>query len=306
MNEWTWHRIGEVASPEAEALAGSKPELQRWYGRLNGRISNHTGVRTHAGEQDALYGTIVTSRDGETLQQHTMIHYYVTQHYLVTIGLELEELCGLTELELSAKMSTCASSLDGFFLLIGETLSRYMAGMDHFEEKLFRLEAEMRENNGMRVLDEIMDCRYELLRWSALTLPMREIVAAAREVFMDEAEEVLEYKRTRLRTERIVMLEKQYELEVETLLRMDDSIGSVRGNDIMKTLTVFTAVVTPVMALGALWGMNFKEMPELEWPWGYGAAIGLIVAGTLAVYWFLYSKGWTGDILKRNRQKSKR
>ena len=32
----------------------------------------------------------------------------------------------------------------------------------------------------------------------------------------------------------------------------------------MKTLTVITTIFTPVMALGALWGMNFKHMPNLS------------------------------------------
>ncbi|MFS0723806.1 magnesium transporter CorA family protein [Paenibacillus sp. 1P07SE] len=306
MNGWKWYRIGEHASFQAEKLLHSKPELQRWYERINGRSSNYMGLRTHAGEQNALFGSIVVLRDKETLEQRSITHYYLTGSFLVTIGWDTNVLCRTSEQELTAKLDGCRTPLDGFFLLIGEALDSYMEGMDQFEEKLMRVESEMRQNNGIRVLDHIMECRYELLRWAALTLPMREILAAAKEVFMEEVEEAVEYKRTRLRADRIVMLEKQYEHEVETLLKMDDGIGSVRGNEIMKTLTVFTAVFTPVMALGALWGMNFEKMPELEWPWGYAAALVLILAGTVAVYWYLYLKGWTGDLLKHKRNKSVR
>lgn len=304
--DWSWHRIDSVQAPQAAALIRDQPELKRWYEGLAERTTNATGMRTHAGEHNALYGSLVVRRDGDTLEQRSIFHYYLTREMLVTIGFDPHQLCLTTETELRAKLDSCDSSLDGFFLLLGESLDRYLDGMDRLEEELFRLESEMRERNGMRVLDNIMNCRYDLLHWSSLTLPIRECAVAVREVFLDEVDESVEYKRTQLRLERLTMLERHYAQQVETLLRIDDSIGSVRGNEIMKTLTVFTAVVTPVMALGALWGMNFKAMPELEWPWGYAAALALIAIGTIAVYAYLYSKGWTGELLKSTRKKSKR
>ncbi|GBF77239.1 hypothetical protein PA598K_05775 [Paenibacillus sp. 598K] len=304
--DWIWHRIDSVQAPQTAALVRDQPELKRWCEGLAERSTNATGMRTHAGEHNALYGSIVVRRDGDTLEQRSIFHYYLTREMLVTIGFDTDQLCTTTETELRAKLDSCDSSLDGFFLLLGETLDRYLEGMDRLEEELFHLESEMREHNGMRVLSRIMDCRYDLLHGSSLSLPIRECTAAVREVFDDEAEASVEYKRTQLRLERLTMLERHYAQQVETLLRIDDSIGSVRGNEIMKTLTVFTAVVTPVMALGALWGMNFKAMPELEWPWGYAAALTLIAIGTIAVYGYLYSKGWTGELLKSARKKSKR
>jgi len=50
--------------------------------------------------------------------------------------------------------------------------------------------------------------------------------------------------------------------------------------------------------------MNFKNMPELSWRYGYIAALGLIVVNTILLYIYLYRKGWTGDILKGNKKKS--
>jgi Mg2+ and Co2+ transporter CorA len=72
----------------------------------------------------------------------------------------------------------------------------------------------------------------------------------------------------------------------------------------MKTLTVFTVIVTPAMALGAIWGMNFKNMPELDWKYGYLYAMILIVISTVGIYGWLRMKGWTGDLLrgKKNRR----
>jgi len=37
----------------------------------------------------------------------------------------------------------------------------------------------------------------------------------------------------------------------------------------MKTLTMFTAVLLPLSVIAGIYGMNFKNMPELEWEFGY-------------------------------------
>ncbi|HEU4729288.1 MAG TPA: magnesium/cobalt transporter CorA, partial [Kofleriaceae bacterium] len=51
------------------------------------------------------------------------------------------------------------------------------------------------------------------------------------------------------------------------------SVQSNRMNEIMKTLTLMSTVMLPLTFIVGLYGMNFKHMPELEWVWGYPAAI---------------------------------
>ncbi|RHB48313.1 hypothetical protein DW881_12050 [Exiguobacterium sp. AM39-5BH] len=63
-------------------------------------------------------------------------------------------------------------------------------------------------------------------------------------------------------------------------------------------MTVFTALTTPVVAFGAIWGMNFKEMPELKWPLGYLFAWVMIVLFTGLIYTWLKRKKWIGPLLQ--------
>ncbi|AJY73879.1 CorA family divalent cation transporter [Paenibacillus beijingensis] len=71
----------------------------------------------------------------------------------------------------------------------------------------------------------------------------------------------------------------------------------------MKTLTVFTVLCTPMTVLGAIWGMNFKVMPELNLTWGYGAGLAVILLSTLGVYLWMRSKGWMGDLLRGDNKR---
>lgn len=68
---------------------------------------------------------------------------------------------------------------------------------------------------------------------------------------------------------------------------------SNRLNEVMKVLTVIATVFMPLTFLSGWYGMNFKNMPELNSPWGYPAVIGaafLTVVGMLTFFkrmkWF--------------------
>lgn len=70
------------------------------------------------------------------------------------------------------------------------------------------------------------------------------------------------------------------------------SVSSDKTNRIMKTLTVFTALLLPLTVIASIYGMNFANMPELQWDMGYYFTLGLmgIVMGvTLLVFKI---KGW--------------
>ena len=44
---------------------------------------------------------------------------------------------------------------------------------------------------------------------------------------------------------------------------------SNRMNEVMKVLTVIATIFIPLTFLVGVYGMNFRHMPELDWPWAY-------------------------------------
>lgn len=65
----------------------------------------------------------------------------------------------------------------------------------------------------------------------------------------------------------------------------------MKQNKIMKTLTVVTTVFSPLTILVGWYGMNFKNMPELDWGYGYSMVIVFAIVLTSVSLW----------ILRRNR-----
>jgi len=75
---------------------------------------------------------------------------------------------------------------------------------------------------------------------------------------------------------------------------MDLYLSSVsnRLNEIMKVLTIFSALFIPMTFLAGVYGMNFKNMPEYDWKYGYLGFWGIVVCIVIAMILFFKHKKW--------------
>jgi len=67
---------------------------------------------------------------------------------------------------------------------------------------------------------------------------------------------------------------------------------STKTNDIIKVLTILTAIFIPPTFLVGLWGMNFKNMPELSMEHGYIISLGIMLLVVLGMLLFFHKKKW--------------
>lgn len=81
---------------------------------------------------------------------------------------------------------------------------------------------------------------------------------------------------------------------VESLRSQYDSRLAEHTNRRLATLTVFSAVFMPLSLIAGIYGMNFRDMPELLIPGAYPAT--LAVMGSLAAFLLIlfWRKGWFG------------
>jgi magnesium transporter len=93
----------------------------------------------------------------------------------------------------------------------------------------------------------------------------------------------------------IASLEQYAEGLVNRIQLLQDAatgIINVAQNEVMKILTVASVAGIPPVLIAGIYGMNFKNMPELNWAWGYPFALVLIVLTTLLpLIWFKW-KDW--------------
>jgi len=75
---------------------------------------------------------------------------------------------------------------------------------------------------------------------------------------------------------------------------LDATLGfiNIEQNNGIKVLTIVSIVGIPPTFIASLYGMNFKDMPELQWTWGYEYALALMVVSGLAPLLWFRIKGW--------------
>ncbi|MBN8902820.1 MAG: magnesium transporter, partial [Rhodospirillales bacterium] len=70
---------------------------------------------------------------------------------------------------------------------------------------------------------------------------------------------------------------------------LDATLGfiNIAQNNVMKVMTVASVAGIPPVLIAGIYGMNFKNMPELDWTWGYPYSLIAIAVSTLIpLAWF--------------------
>ncbi len=80
--------------------------------------------------------------------------------------------------------------------------------------------------------------------------------------------------------------------ELESKINLILSIQGHRLNEIMKTLTIFSIIFTPITFIAGLYGMNFRNMPELYWHYGYFITLGVMLFISVVIIWYFKRKKW--------------
>ena len=65
-----------------------------------------------------------------------------------------------------------------------------------------------------------------------------------------------------------------------------------RMNNIMRQLTIVSVIFIPLTFLAGIWGMNYHNMPELDWKYGYLFAWVLMLALAGIIYLYFKKKKW--------------
>jgi magnesium transporter len=74
----------------------------------------------------------------------------------------------------------------------------------------------------------------------------------------------------------------------------DTFLSSVsnRMNEVMKMLTIIATIFIPLTFIAGVYGMNFENMPELKWPWGYYTILGIMAVIGIGMVFFFKRKHW--------------
>jgi len=182
--------------------------------------------------------------------------------------------------------------------IIDNIVDEYLPVMDDFDERINSLEDNIfslhRPNN--EILEEILGLKRSLLRVKRISSKQLEVLyRMSHGQFQLISGPVLPFFRDIYdHLVRVTDLAESYRDLISGSLEAYLSVVSNRLNEIMKVLTIFSAIMLPLTFIAGVYGMNFDNMPELHSRYGYyGVWIFMIVVavGMLFLFW---KRGWIG------------
>jgi magnesium transporter len=173
--------------------------------------------------------------------------------------------------------------VDGYFIL-QDTLDFFV---DDIEDKLF-------EQPGPELLTRIQQVKRELIFVRKSLSPLREMLAA-----LERSDSSLLSEKTHIylrdvydHTIRVIESVDSYRDLITGMLEIYLSSVSNRLNEIMKVLTVFSTIFIPLTFLTGIYGMNFRDMPELKWPWSYPILWGIFISIPVTLLIYFRKRKW--------------
>jgi magnesium transporter len=79
---------------------------------------------------------------------------------------------------------------------------------------------------------------------------------------------------------------------IGTAIQVNLSMVTIEESDTTKRLAAWAGIFAVATFFVGVWGMNFQHMPELQWPYGYPLALGVIAAVCGVMYWRFRKSGW--------------
>ena len=79
---------------------------------------------------------------------------------------------------------------------------------------------------------------------------------------------------------------------IGTAIQVNLSMVTIEESEVNKKLAAWAGIFAVATAFAGIWGMNFKTMPELDWQYGYPAAIGVIALTCFVLYRRFKHFGW--------------
>lgn len=181
-----------------------------------------------------------------------------------------------------------------FFALLDAIVDHYFIVLDDIKAKLELLEDEVYNNPQKGSARKIQDLKKEILRIRKWVFPVKELVNR-----LIQSEHPLITKETKLffrdTFDHCLEINEDLTLYLEmstSLMEMYMTNMSNKMNEVMKVLTVIASIFIPLTFIAGIYGMNFKNMPELQSEYGYYYLWGVFILIGLGLLIYFKKKDW--------------
>lgn len=181
-----------------------------------------------------------------------------------------------------------------FFALIDAIIDQYFVVTENIAAKIDALEEEVYNHPDQATAEKIQKLKKEVLSVRKWVVPVKDLVNR-----IIESEHHLITKETKLflrdALDHSIQIHENIQLYRELITNLMEvymTNMSNKMNEVMKVLTIIATIFIPLTFIAGVYGMNFRNMPELEYRYGYHVVLGLMLVIFIVMVLYFKRKRW--------------
>ena len=179
------------------------------------------------------------------------------------------------------------------YALIDVIVDNYYTITEEYSDQMSELENDLIYNPREGAIEQITHYKRQLSELRKTIYPLREAMQTLiTQAALIEPQTQRFFNDVASHVDHVI---NTMESQRETLTSFMDlymSTLSNRMNNVMKTLTIIATIFIPLTFVAGIYGMNFDNMPELHWKWGYPVALGSMLFTGLVMYIYMRNRNW--------------
>ena len=225
------------------------------------------------------------------------VNIFVGKNYVVTIREKDSGLFAPLFERIAEKSPRLADKGSDYvcYVILDRVVDGYAPILEVIEDEMEDVEKEiLLERASKETLRKIFKLKKDLLLLRKIIIPTREMVLFfQREDFPNMTDKARIYLRDVY--DNIIAFQDLIDTHSEITSSIVEAYLSTISNNInnvMKVLTVLATLGIIPTIISGIYGMNFVNIPEYKWEWGYYYALSLMLLSTIAVLYLFKKKKW--------------
>lgn len=180
------------------------------------------------------------------------------------------------------------------YALLDTVVDNYLFSIERLGEQIEEIEEQILDNPSQAVLSKINDCKREMNYLRKTIRPARELILQLsrldNELLQQETQPFIK-DLFDLASQAVEAIDAYREMLSDHLSIYDSRVNN-RLNEIMKVLTIFSAIFIPLTFIAGIYGTNFEYLPELKYHYSYFGMWGVMIVVAGFMLRFFRRKGW--------------
>lgn len=228
----------------------------------------------------------IVKQDKKSMTINLHIYDGIIENHSVEIKEEDDKILIKGDEKIMERIKTLLTRRNSWGEVVWSVVQNEYKTLDMMEDRVEKLQNASIHSYSQNILENVLKMKKSLFHMHRSYIRLRNVI----ETIIDGNYERKEMEKTlRDVNEMIDIVEYLIDSSTTAIEIMQNTL-SAKMNEIMKILTIIATIMMPLTLITGIYGMNFQNMPEIHWEYGYYYSLILMLTIALLMLWYFKRK----------------